>query len=130
MFETRDARPDHPLTGVGVPPDLRVAGARSRVLAPGARLTAEAAAAGVDPRQEGPRAGGRELAGVGIADLEEHPVAPALGAARLDRPVTLFRPPGDLRRRRLLGEDRVGGGAFSAEDGAHCACLVPTGRGV
>src|SRR4051812_34721262 len=94
-------------------------------LAPAACLTAEAAAARVDASQEGAGPRGRKLALLGVANLEEHPVAAAVLALRLDRPISLVRPPRHLGRRRLLCED-AGCGTLSAEDGAHRACLVPT----
>src|SRR5439155_3795980 len=46
-------RPGHPLARVRVPPDVRLAGGRPLAATPGARLTAEAPAAGVDAGEEG-----------------------------------------------------------------------------
>src|SRR4051794_22795842 len=130
LLDAGDLGPDHPLAGRGVPPDLRATAVRRRVLAPAARLAAEAAAARVDAREERAGARRRQLAAVLVTDLEQHAVATACVVAGVDRPVALVRQPRDLRRRRLLGQYGGGGGTISAEDGAHGACLVPIVPGV
>jgi hypothetical protein len=82
----------------------------------------------VDAREEGRGTGRRQVAAVRVLDLEEHPVAAAVVARRVHRPVVLVGQPFHVHAERRI--ECVAGWTFAAEDGAHGACLVPTRSGV
>ena len=84
--------------------------------------TAEAAAARVDPAQEGAGAALGQL-GVGrIADLERHPVAAAVLAGGMDDPVRVIAVPAHDGPRRLFRDLWP---VTPAEHRAHLGMVIP-----
>jgi hypothetical protein len=80
----------------------------------------------VDARQEGIRAALGKPPVARIADLEQHPVTAAPITRGLDGPVALLLDPVDLGNGTIPRMD-LRECPLSLEDGAHDACLVPTG---
>jgi hypothetical protein len=83
----------------------------------------------VDAGEEGLGAALREATMLWIAHMEEHPVAAAVLAGGLDRPVALLLDPVDGWAGGIAGgiPRGLGKATISLEHGAHDACLVPNG---